>query len=279
MILRDNGHFNTPKPTQAPSHQELELRQATASQRILLAAPNNTCGYISGSSDQPWGCSLSSTCVFSTPAIPAPTTSLNITHLAPQQSIATQAGGVLCCDPSRGCPAEPAPTACVDRGKYDYNTTCTGECPSDPATLKCTSGIYLYCATLSFPSPGINALYCDYLSTYPATPVIASTLSSFTPTTAQNFYTFTPPTSSRSSTKSGKTNATASASVSPKADSGAGENRKKWKIVGGVVGGVAALGLLVGVGIWFGMKRGKKEVVALKNGGSSGSSDTVGLAK
>ncbi|KAH8656952.1 hypothetical protein BGZ60DRAFT_434617 [Tricladium varicosporioides] len=276
----DNGNSNAPEPTQAPSHQELELRQATTSPKILLAAPDNTCGYISGSSDHPWGCSLSSTCIFST--IPVPTTSpvpsLNTTYYSPQQSIPTQAGGVLCCDASRGCPAEPAPTACVDKGKFDYNATCTGGCPNDPATLKCTSGIYLYCATLSFPSPGINALYCDYVSTYPATPIIATTLSSFTPTTVEQFYTYLPPTSSRSSTKSGKTRPTSTVSTGPKVDAGLGGG-KKGVIIGGVVGGIAALGLLVGLGVWLGRRGEKKEAMELKRKKLGGSSDSMNPAK
>ncbi|KAF4633583.1 hypothetical protein G7Y89_g4531 [Cudoniella acicularis] len=224
--FQDDGSLGGPPPetTPAPSLRELELRQANT-QKVLLAASDNTCGFIAGNYNQPWGCSSSSTCVFST--VPAPSTTaaasswLNSTQVSATTSSSSGAvGGVLCCDATKGCPAEPAPTACVDKGKYDYNSTCTGSCPDDPSTLKCTSGIYLYCATLSFPSPspGINALYCDYLSTYPSTPLLASTLSiTFSPTTVDNFYTYSTPTSSHPSSKS-----SATATATADANSGGG---------------------------------------------------------
>lgn len=113
-------HSN-PKPTEAPFPHELLRRQST--QRTLLAAPDQTCGYFGGASDRPWGCSTGN-CVFATP-----------TPIA--NSIQFAAGSVLCCDPSTGCPSSPAPTACVDNYNNAVSTSssCSGSCSADPMTL------------------------------------------------------------------------------------------------------------------------------------------------
>ncbi|KAK7746827.1 hypothetical protein SLS53_002015 [Cytospora paraplurivora] len=51
---------------------------------------------------------------------------------------------VVCCDPSKGaCTAQP--TACVDAFEHPYGALCTGDCPNDPMTLKCTAGPTLHC--------------------------------------------------------------------------------------------------------------------------------------
>ncbi|EPE31488.1 hypothetical protein GLAREA_12244 [Glarea lozoyensis ATCC 20868] len=247
-----------PKTTSAPNVEELRARNEA--QKVLLAANNNICGYINGSSNQPWGCSLSSTCVFSTSSLPLviPTAqkSSNNTNHDPIPSERRQPGGILCCDGERGCPAEPAPTACVDRGKFEYNTSCTGSCSTDPATLKCTSGIYIYCATLTLRTPSLNALYCNYISAYPTShPAIVTLNNTFTPTTISHFYSYTPPpinsTSARGSQTSGKVTSTA------KSVDGESKKPASKGVVGGVVGGIALVGLVCG-GVLFWMRRKKK---------------------
>ncbi|TVY62792.1 hypothetical protein LSUE1_G007286, partial [Lachnellula suecica] len=170
----------------------------------------------------------------------------------------TTAGSVLCCDNVNGCPTA-APTACVDRGQYEYNKTCTGSCPDDAMTLKCTSGIYLYCATLLFPTPSVTALYCDYLSTYPASPFLASTATnaSFTSTVVTHFH--TTPSSASPSPTSTNTSGKSSASATAAAASG-GKGGSKGPIIGGVVGGLAALALVAGLVIMVLRRRRAKEV-------------------
>jgi hypothetical protein len=82
---------------------------------------------------QPWGCTVGANCVFATATIDS---LFNATNSTQTLSSTRAAGSVLCCDAKTGCPAQPAPTACVDKGRYDYNKTCTGNCPRDPLTLK-----------------------------------------------------------------------------------------------------------------------------------------------
>ena len=151
--LGDLPDVSIPKPTEGPNNEELKRRQEYGPQRTLIAAPDNTCGFFNGSSGKssrihpaqvpnhpkamPWGCSTGH-CVFATPTTTVVTaTTTNGTSLG--TSLSTVVNGVasiLCCDPSTGCPSAAAPTACVDKGRNDYDTLCTGSCPSDPATLK-----------------------------------------------------------------------------------------------------------------------------------------------
>lgn len=67
-------------------------------------------------------------------------------------------------------------------------------------------------------------------------------------------------------------------STGPKVDAGLGGG-KKGVIIGGVVGGIAALGLLVGLGVWLGRRGEKKEAMELKRKKLGGSSDSMNPAK
>ncbi|RFU32668.1 hypothetical protein B7463_g3642, partial [Scytalidium lignicola] len=229
---------SVPEPTPAASLDELRRRQETspfdtsASQQ-LLAAPDGTCGYLSGSIAQPWGCQTGN-CVFAT------------------RNSSQTVGSILCCDPTSGCPTQPAPTACVDYGRYNYNVTCTGSCPTDPMTLKCTSGISVYCNLLLFPTPAAaTAYFCNYISTYSPLPAsttyIGQTSHSFTPTSAK-FVSSTTAVPSNSSTNATaadtSTSSTSSAKATPTSSSGGGGGgggggTSKGVIAGAAVGGVA----------------------------------------
>ncbi|KAG4444299.1 hypothetical protein IFR05_000274 [Cadophora sp. M221] len=239
-----------PTPTPAPDNQELRRRQE--SQRTLLVGPDATCGYIGGNATQPWGCTASSTCAFATPTIQVL-----------DSRTTTAPGSVLCCDSESGCPTKPGPTSCVDKHRFDIKTACTGSCLEDDRVLKCTSGIYLFCNTISFPTPSLSAFFCNYISTY--SPILAQTTFSgqggreFTPI-IQALPSPTPSSSSLSSTALPSTTAgglVESASSSPSssaADSSNGDGKggksNKGAIIGGVVGGVAGLLVLV-AGLFF----------------------------
>lgn len=161
------SQLSVPEPTEAPNVHE--LRRGQNAQKTLIAAPDNTCGFFNGSSgkvhffqlifhisicfhflttviDQPWGCSTGN-CFFETMTLLA-VNSVQIGANDTQTvaaSTSTKVGSVLCCDSKTGCPSAPAPTACVDLGRNDYNKTCTGSCPTDSATLKwCVSCWVVY---------------------------------------------------------------------------------------------------------------------------------------
>ncbi|KAH8820523.1 hypothetical protein F5884DRAFT_52721 [Xylogone sp. PMI_703] len=223
-----------PEPTAAASLEELRRRQQvspfdTIPPQQLLAAPDGTCGYLSGSIAEPWGCQTGN-CVFAT------------------RNSSNTVGSVLCCDASTGCPAQPAPTACVDYGRYNYNVTCTGSCPTDPMTLKCTSGISVYCNLLAFADPApATAYFCNYLSNYspiPASTTYAGQTShSFTPTSAKFVSSTTvAPSNSSANATAVETSSTSSFTSKPtaaKSGGGGGGGTSKGVIAGAAVGGVA----------------------------------------
>ncbi|KAH8593351.1 hypothetical protein B0O99DRAFT_220624 [Bisporella sp. PMI_857] len=261
----------SPTTTQASDYHEL-LRRQGFTHKTLIAAPDNTCGFFNGSSGaslshasypqihistntflqlgQPWGCSTGD-CVFATPSPTSTTTyySLNVNNSTQNltQTASQTVGSVLCCDPITGCPSTPAPTACVDLdpNTNNFNKTCTEPCPNDPMTMKCTSGIYIFCNTVTFVAPSISAYFCNYVSH--TQPLSASTAypgltnHSFTITTAAFPLPTSPtPASHPSNSTSLHTTSTVAPTVSKKKSS-------KGLIIGGVVGGLVLVAVLSGV--------------------------------
>ena len=119
-----------------------------------------------------------------------------------------------------------------------------------------TSGIYVFCNTLTFANPSISAHFCNYISntgvqnattTYAGqadhafTPTVPIFAVSFTPTTASTSSTGTLP--AKSSSSSATATAVPSTEKKKKVDKGA--------IIGGVIGGVVGLALLIGAVVMF----------------------------
>ncbi|KAH7370599.1 hypothetical protein BKA65DRAFT_545309 [Rhexocercosporidium sp. MPI-PUGE-AT-0058] len=237
-----------PIPTPAPDNQD--LRRRLESQRTLLVGPDATCGYFGGNATQPWGCTASSTCAFATP-----------TTGVLDSTTTTAPGSVLCCDSASGCPTKPGPTSCVDKGRFDIKTACTGSCLEDERVLKCTSGIYIFCNTISFPTPSLSALFCNYISTY--SPILAQTTFSgqgareFTPTiqampapTSSSLSSSVSPSSAVAETSAVTASSSPNSSAAASNADGEGGGKKKSNkgaVIGGVIGGVAGLVFLVAV--------------------------------
>ncbi|ROW17085.1 hypothetical protein VPNG_01020 [Cytospora leucostoma] len=146
------------------------------SQSLVLEAQDGTCGYLNGVKRSSYGCQATSqkcAVYYPTSSLAGNTgtdisvasmnpTTLSVKRRAPR---ATQTGtaaitpapevdypAVVCCDPSKGaCTAQP--TACVDAFEHPYSALCTGNCPNDPMTLKCTAGPALHCNQIEFESP------------------------------------------------------------------------------------------------------------------------------
>ncbi|KAH8769850.1 hypothetical protein F5883DRAFT_552140 [Diaporthe sp. PMI_573] len=113
-----------------------------ASRSVILEAPDEACGYLSGMKQAPFGCNASEQCAiyYPTSSMAAPATMLPMITPAPQPS-------VVCCEPSRGdCTVQP--TTCVD-----ISGDCAGTCSNDPMTLKCTAGANIRCNRAHFESP------------------------------------------------------------------------------------------------------------------------------
>jgi len=104
-----------------------------------------------------------------------------------------------------------------------------------------TSGIYLYCNTVTFYTPDVSALFCNYLSTYNALPAV----------TATGLITAAVPFATTATTTSPALSATKTTSASPVAASGPPTSVNKKAIIGGVVGGVLGLALVVGLVFLF----------------------------
>ncbi|KAK0122146.1 hypothetical protein ONS95_010407 [Cadophora gregata] len=255
-------NLDFPAPTPAPSDYELRRRQEA--QRTLLLGPDATCGYFGGNATQPWGCTASSTCAFATPTVQVV-----------DSTTTTAPGSVLCCDSASGCPTTPGPTSCVDKARFDVKTACTGSCLEDEKVLKCTSGIYIFCNTITFPTPSLSAFFCNYISNYAPVPALTAISGQggreFTPTIQALPPATTSPSSSSSvvassvvaSSTSGESSAataTSNTSAVGSEDGGGGKKgANKGAIIGGVVGGVAGLALLA-AGVFFVLKRRRRNV-------------------
>jgi hypothetical protein len=127
--------------------------------------------------------------------------------------------------------------------------------------LHSTSGIYIYCNTLTFQAPSISALFCNYLSIYTvftaSTTYAEQTDHAFTPTVAQFAVSSTSTSASSSSvnTESSSTKSSSTATPTATPSSGRGKKTNKGAIIGGVVGGFVGLALITAAVVLFLMWR------------------------
>lgn len=112
-----------------------------------------------------------------------------------------------------------------------------------------TSGIYRYCNTVTFSTPNVSALFCNYLSTYNALPAVTAT---GLITAVVHFATTATPSSPTLSV-------TNTASATPVAASRPPNPVNKKAIIGGVVGGVLGLAVVAGLVFLFLVWRNSKE--------------------
>jgi len=161
----------------------------------------------------------------------------------------------------------------VDKGRFDVKTACTGSCLEDERVLKCTSGIYIFCNTIAFPTPSLSAFYCNYISNYEPVPALTAFSGQgdreFTPT-VQALPTATLSSSSSSvvsttavsssglggSSTAANPSASAAGSEDDGGDGGSNDGVNKGAIIAGVIGGIAGLALLV-AGVFFVLRRRK----------------------
>lgn len=233
----------SPRPTLPPSFQGLRKRQTSSSDTFIIG-PDQTCGFISGLPGAGFACDAASdTCVLvpATSAIP---------------------GFVGCCD-DQDCGFR---VTCLDYDQVSLSSLCDNGCLMDTYTLKCTASTEQFCNTVSFPGE-IYDYFCNSLSI--STPQLILTTydgetdgrafvttvfddsSSELPTTSTNTKKSTSTTdSSSSNTSSPSTSTSSGPSSTPGTSGGAGSSTPIGPIVGGVVGGVAVIGIIA-LGIVF----------------------------
>ncbi|GKT78877.1 DUF1620 domain-containing protein [Colletotrichum tofieldiae] len=231
--------FN-PQPTKAPAYADLRRRQASTTTTVLVA-PDNTCGYISARAGAAYTCGASATCIFFT---------------AVDRS---NPGRVACCD-SEDCGAR---RTCYDARQVSTSSLCDGGCLVDRFTLKCefsTNTARPYCNTISFAS-NIFDYWCNTAEN--STPQVASTTyagqsarawSPLALTGDSTTSSTTRPVSSTTTISTDEETSTLPAPVPPINDK---SSTPIGAIVGGVVGGVAVIAL-IGLGIWFLIRKKKQ---------------------
>lgn len=147
------------------------------------------------------------------------------------------------------------------------------------ATANSTSGIYLWCNTITFTTPDISAFFCNYIAT--SSPIPAETTFSgqvghaFT-TTVAKFATTPAPSTSHSSATDTTSSTANSATVTPSQSNGA-KKSNRGTIIGGVVGGLLGLALIVGVVIMC-MKRRDSPQPEQQQKGATSSTEEVSEA-
>ncbi|KAJ0165659.1 hypothetical protein CTA2_10472 [Colletotrichum tanaceti] len=226
----------SPQPTKAPAYADLRRRQ-TSTITTVLVAPDNTCGFISGRAGAAYTCGSTASCLFFTAVDSTP-------------------GRVACCG-SQECGAR---RTCYDSRQVSSSSLCDGGCLVDRFTLKCTNTARPYCNTISF-SESIFDYWCN-------TAEISTPQAAVTTYEGQSARAWSPLalTDDPTSTSPGRTSinsVTTTVEPGPVTSTSAPDPDNDEKpvpigaIVGGVVGGVAVIAL-VGLGIWFLLRKKKQ---------------------
>jgi len=245
----------SPRPTAAPAVHDLFRRQQDVTSATVFIAPSNTCGYISG---RP-GAAI--TCVGTT---------YNCVIMPSSGVIPGVAG---CCN-SAGCGFV---NTCYDRIQAADTDICNNACQQDTMTLRCTQSSRPFCNTLQFPGDVLD-YYCGSLSystaqeietTYDGqeggefittvlvlgdtgTSTLADTTSSSSEPSAP--LSFGPGDETSTRTPSPNESASSSPTPTPPPPPAEKSSTPVGAIVGGVVGGVAVIGLVI-LGVIFLLRR------------------------
>ncbi|KAK6078003.1 hypothetical protein SCUP234_06377 [Seiridium cupressi] len=234
--------------TQAPNPSVVRELLKRAEAQTVLVGPDNTCGYVSGLFGAAYTCGdTSGYCAFITTA---------------------SLGVVACCDDS-SCDFR---TDCRDKVQV-ADGDCDNGCMNDIYTAKCTDSDLPYCGTILF-SNSITDYFCQSLSYSTAMDALTTYIgetdgrsySEVVITLTSDGITTKTSSNSGSTTKSGSITSSAAGSSSSSGSNsggsgGGGSSTNIGAIVGGVVGGVAVLAL-VAFGIWFMVRRSKKNKTA-----------------
>ncbi|KAJ6439630.1 wnt and FGF inhibitory regulator domain-containing protein [Purpureocillium lavendulum] len=263
----------SPRPTAPPSMHELLRRAESSSYKLTMAvAPDNTCGYISANVSWAYTCGPQATCglVMSQP---------------------THSGLVMCYNEG----GSNFRFGCMDYNDIFSSNKCDDTCDKDTLVLKCTNTLSKFCNTIAFPG-GITDYWCAAISDSAVNRAFTTYKGQ---TVTRSYFTITQTGSSTSllntkqtgnsdigaPTPSGTPTQSSSAAASSTSGSasddnsneGSGGGKKKTPvgaIVGGVVGGVAAIGV-AGIVAFLCLRRNKKQADAGKATGPSADNSPV----
>ncbi|KAK3344106.1 hypothetical protein B0T25DRAFT_317845 [Lasiosphaeria hispida] len=216
----------SPRPTIPPALHRF-LRRQSYDEQTFLVAPDNTCGYVSAQKAAAYTCvETSAYCVFVT---------------------ASGGGGTGvagCCDKDV-CGFR---IDCLDYAQISTSSLCDAQCMSDSFTEKCTESSMRYCNTIEFPG-GITDYFCHSL--------IGSTAQlADTTYLGQEGRTFSPLVFTDTVTRPTRTRADTESTTLPPLSTNTSDIPRSSSptpvgaIVGGVVGGIAVLGLVC-LGIFY----------------------------
>ncbi|RFU33980.1 hypothetical protein B7463_g2358, partial [Scytalidium lignicola] len=206
-----------PQPTQGPNYKELVRRQASTS-LTPIEGPDRVCGYKFGQSESPLVglCGATSRCGYATAD--------------------GQDGEIYCFGTTASAPRPPW-TSCIG-GVGATSCLADSACSNNPGILVCTSTAS-HCNVGTFIGLGVKAVWCGdilYSGTVPVSTTYPGQIGrSFTHPGSESTITSSPPST---------TSTTVPPPPQPKSQNHTGA------IVGGTVGGVAAIAGLI-TGIWF----------------------------
>ncbi|KFG82826.1 hypothetical protein MANI_008140 [Metarhizium anisopliae] len=250
VVLADDGM--SPRPTPPPGWDRFEPKhlfgRATSTQTPLtmMIAPDNTCGWISGSYAVPYSCGLGATCGL-------------------VQAQKTFSGMIMCYNSV----AFNFRFACVDYNMYQ-SSSCDHLCAENTQIVKCTNKVYPYCNTVAFPG-NITDYWCNSVSYSTAqgayTTYVGQTEVRSYSRFVQTFSSTLPSTATLGVPTATGADASASASATQTGNNGnnssgggggdSGSKTPVGAIVGGVVGGVAAIAIGLLALVFF-LRRNKK---------------------
>ncbi|KAK0705330.1 hypothetical protein B0H67DRAFT_649673 [Lasiosphaeris hirsuta] len=216
----------SPRPTIPPALHQY-LRRQSSNEQTFLVAPDNTCGYVSAQKAAAYTCvETSAYCVFVTASGGGGT-------------------GVAGCCGKDVCGFQ---IDCLDYAQISTSSLCGAQCMSDTFTAKCTESSMRYCNTIEFPG-GITDYWCNSLIQSTAQLADTTYLGQKGRTFSSAVFTLT--TTRPSRTRSTDTESTTLPPLSTTTpDPVPSSSTPVGAIVGGVVGGIAVLGLIC-LGIFY----------------------------
>ncbi|GIZ46031.1 hypothetical protein CKM354_000917400 [Cercospora kikuchii] len=231
------------------AHQALRRQLATTS----LA---DTCGYVNAAVLEPRGCAQGYTCY--------------------AESSLSVAGGCCRLGDAANCQL---PTACV--AQADKSRSCDSSCSADERTTKCDLASP-YCYTNYWPTPGQTFSEVGCTTAQGQFAYVYSTYTGFgaeiEDLTTGSQATNPPISATNTNVNTGDSEQTGSSSPSETSvaagsdDNGgsSGSSTNTGAIAGGVVGGVAVLGLIAALITWIVLRNRRKERAAVATAGGSG---------